>query len=244
MKDLYKLHKKDKVVILTGAGISAESGIKTFRENNGLWEQHKIEEVATPEAYEKNPELVTRFYKARYEGLQTAMPNAAHTAISFLEQQIGDNFTLITQNVDNLHKKAGSQNILAMHGELTKGRCTNCEHIYDNYDHSYQEAICPSCNQLAAIRPNIVWFGEMPLHLEKINALIEEANLFIAIGTSGAVYPAAQFVNLASMSGAVTILINTDPPENSSSFEHHIYGKATKMVPELVNSMIKSLKRQ
>jgi len=229
----------EKVVVLTGAGISAESGLKTFRDNHGLWENHKVEEVATPEAFERNPELVYRFYNQRRQQLlrDGLKANAAHLALAELERKIGKNLTIITQNVDNLHEVAGSKNVLHMHGELLKARCCNSGRVFETQDDFELESSCSCCQPAARIRPHIVWFGEMPLYMQEIQRKLMEADLFIAIGTSGQVYPAAGFVAEAVQYGAHTVELNLEPSSVNRDFEQHIYGPATEIVPEFVRHL-------
>jgi len=182
-----------KIVILTGAGISAESGISTFRDAGGLWENHPIEEVATPEGFARNPALVHRFYNLRRLALKTVEPNAAHIALAKLETELtvkGGQLTLVTQNVDNLHERGGSKSVIHMHGELTSIRCTACGARQKYEGETSTEMPCPNCNT-PALRPDIVWFGEMPFFMHGIEAALEGCDLFVSIGTSGAVYPAA-----------------------------------------------------
>lgn len=226
--------KTPKVVVLTGAGVSAESGLKTFRDNDGLWENHRVEEVATPEAFAANPDLVYRFYNLRRASLLETEPNAAHVALMELEHHLGRNFLLVTQNVDNLHERAGSRQLLHMHGELTKARCTRCNAV-----HKWQQSLdasdtCPSCYSLGSLRPHIVWFGEMPLYLEEIGQALAACDLFVAIGTSGNVYPAAGFYQQAKAYGARTLEINLVPSDNAAGFNEGLYGPASQRVVEFV----------
>jgi len=221
------------VVILTGAGISAESGLATFRGQGGLWEGHRVEEVASPRAFSRDPRCVWRFYNARRTALKAVEPNAAHRALVSLERYIKDgNFTLITQNVDDLHQRAGSRNILPMHGELVKIRCTECNHLEENRDDLDD---FPRCSCGALLRPHIVWFGEMPFYMETIASRMRELDVFIAIGTSGAVYPAAGLVEQAKRSGARTVWINPDEPPFEFSWDEFYRGPAATVVPTLVS---------
>lgn len=233
-----------KVVVLTGAGISAESGLKTFRDNNGLWENHSIEDVATPEGFKRNAELVYRFYNQRRRQLLSpdVKPNKAHLALAKLEHVLADNFTLITQNVDNLHQRAGNKNVLHMHGSLLSARCLasdNCKSIFTDFDHTNQ---CDCCQPSSSIRPDIVWFGEMPKYMQEIDRLLNTADLFVSIGTSGTVYPAAGFVNQANYSGAYSIELNLEPSSGQSEFSEKHYGPATELVSNFVDTLIKGLK--
>lgn len=228
------------IVILTGAGISAESGIKTFRAQDGLWENHKIEEVATPEGFHANPDLVQNFYNKRRRMLQSGevKPNAAHIALGQLEEELDGKVTVITQNIDNLHERGGTQNIIHMHGELLKARCSESGQAIDQTDDIVTGDLCHCCQIPVQMRPHIVWFGEMPLRMGDIYAALEEADLFISIGTSGVVYPAAGFVHDARMHGAHTIEINLEPSAVESEFEEKRYGKASVEVPKLVKELL------
>ncbi|SON48649.1 Sir2 family NAD+-dependent deacetylase [Vibrio tapetis] len=228
------------IVILTGAGISAESGIQTFRAQDGLWENHKIEDVATPEGFHRDPPLVLDFYNQRRKKLQdnSIIPNAAHIALGKLEQQIEGSVTVITQNIDNLHERGGTKNIIHMHGELLKSRCSESNQVIDCSTDINIDDLCHCCQIPAQMRPHIVWFGEMPLRMGDIYSAIEAADLFISIGTSGVVYPAAGFVHDARMHGAHTIEINLEPSAVESEFEERRYGKASIEVPKLVEELL------
>ena len=230
-----------KVVVLTGAGISAESGLKTFRDNNGLWEEHNIEDVATPEGFERDKELVYRFYNQRRRQLLSpeVQPNLAHLALAKLEYALEHNFTLITQNVDNLHQRAGNKNILHMHGSLLSARCLVsdcCSDIFTDLDHSTK---CDCCSPRNSMRPDIVWFGEMPKYMEKIEVLLRDADVFISIGTSGTVYPAAGFVNQANHYGAYSVELNLEPSSGQSEFNEKHYGAASELVGQFVDTLLK-----
>ncbi|WP_339720375.1 Sir2 family NAD+-dependent deacetylase [uncultured Paraglaciecola sp.] len=233
-----------KVVVLTGAGISAESGLKTFRDNNGLWENHSIEEVATPEGFLRNPKLVYRFYNQRRRQLLSpeVKPNKAHLALAKLEDSLGDNFTLITQNVDNLHQRAGNKNVLHMHGSLLSARCVGSEinsPIFIDLDDSNQ---CDCCHPSHPLRPDIVWFGEMPKYMQQIEKTLSQADIFVSIGTSGTVYPAAGFVHIANQSGAHTVELNMEPSSGQNEFAEKHYGPATEIVTKFVNSLQEGFK--
>lgn len=232
-----------RVVILTGAGISAESGLKTFRDNNGLWENHKVEEVATPQAFASNPDLVYRFYNLRRAQLQDehVQPNAAHIALAKLERALGDDVLIVTQNVDNLHERAGTQRILHMHGELLAARCCQSQQVIAWSSSFDASTPCTCCEPSAQLRPDIVWFGEMPMHMNQIILALSKAKLFIAIGTSGQVYPAAGFVQVANDSGADTIEINLEPSAKNSNFNRSIIGLASETVPQYVDELITTL---
>lgn len=230
-----------KIVILTGAGISAESGLSTFRDAGGLWENHRIEDVATPRAYQHNPELVHNFYNARREQLASVdiQPNAAHLALVELEQAFGDDFLLVTQNVDDLHQRAGTQRIIAMHGELRKCRCTGCQKVSVVKKPLSTESVCQFCQRQGSVRPHIVWFEEMPLRMQEIYQALDNCDIFVSIGTSGNVYPAAGFVEIANQAKAETLELNLEPSSQNSAFQKHRQGPATKLVPEWVESLLK-----
>lgn len=232
------IQKETKFVILTGAGISAESGIRTFRDSNGLWENHRIEEVATPEGWKANPQLVWNFYQQRRKQLLEVEPNQGHEALVQLENYF-DNFLLVTQNVDDLHERAGSKNLIHMHGELAKLRCEDCHHVEDMMDdeHLGEEFLtCLHCE--GRLRPHIVWFNEMPMRMAEIEKALSECEVFVAIGTSGHVYPAANFLHIAKRHGAHTIGINLDPPENVYFFDEFFQGKAGEILSHFVQKWI------
>jgi NAD-dependent deacetylase len=229
--------KKTRVAVLTGAGISAESGLSTFRGAGGLWEGYRAEEVATPEAFERDPELVWRFYNARRASLKAVDPNPAHTALTRLEAFLGDEaFTLITQNVDDLHQRAGTKAILPMHGELNKVRCTTCGATTVNLEELEELPRCP-CGGL--LRPHVVWFGEVPFHLDRIAHVLSASELFMVIGTSGWVYPAAGFIYQAKAAGAHTLGINIEAPSDTRLYDEFFQGKAGIVLPHLVDHWIK-----
>ena len=234
-KNFLKNNRNPKIVVLTGAGMSAESGIKTFRDSGGLWENYKVEDVATPEGFYANPDLVYAFYNERRKQAKTCNPNRGHDALVELEQMFPDNFLLITQNVDDLHERAGTKNLLHMHGELFKARCMECNNVFEWYEDLFAEHRCVHCN--GQMRPHIVWFNEMPLFMDEIIFEINQCDLFISIGTSGLVYPAAGFYQLASEKGAHTVEININKTGNL--FSSVIEGPATKATDELL-SVIKS----
>lgn len=221
------------IVVLTGAGVSAESGIKTFRDNNGLWENHRVEDVCTPEAFARNPALVQQFYNARRNQLVSeARPNPAHQALGEFERNFSGDFTLVTQNVDDLHERAGSRNLIHMHGELLKARCAKTGVVMPWTDDITTETLCPCCDQAGRLRPHIVWFGEIPLEMEKIEMALAQCDLFVAIGTSGQVYPAAGFVQMATAYGAHTVELNLEPSVGRNLFSEHHYGPASQTVRE------------
>lgn len=227
-------------VILTGAGISAESGIRTFRDSNGLWESHRIEDVATPDGFSRNPELVHTFYNARRKQLQdpSVQPNPAHHAIARLQQALSDKVLLVTQNVDDLHERAGSEQVLHMHGELLKLRCEACHSLVNWSDDACGTTACTVCDRDGMMRPHIVWFGEMPFELDRIYHAIERCDVFVAIGTSGTVYPAAGFVAHARNSGAHTIEMNVECSGVTSGFAEHRSGLAGQLVPIWVDEVL------
>ena len=218
------------IVILTGAGISAESGLATFRDLGGIWSTIRLEDVATPEAFRRDPAHVHAFYNARRAQLSEVEPNAAHHALARLEQEYPGDVLLVTQNVDDLHDRAGSHP-LHMHGELRRARCTTCGDTPDWTADLSTTTPCPSC-AAATLRPDIVWFGEMPVHMEQIGAALGECAVFVSIGTSGAVYPAAGFVEEAAH--AHTVELNLEPSAGSYRFKERIHGPATVIVPAWV----------
>ncbi|WP_332397768.1 Sir2 family NAD+-dependent deacetylase [Vibrio metschnikovii] len=228
------------IVVLTGAGISAESGIQTFRAQDGLWENHRIEDVATPEGFARDPDLVQDFYNQRRRtlGSPEIQPNAAHLALGELERQLNGSVTIITQNIDDLHERGGSQNIIHMHGELFKARCSMSNQVVEQKGDLLTGEQCHCCQIPQQMRPHIVWFGEMPLRMGDIYSALEKADLFVSIGTSGVVYPAAGFVHDARMHGAHTIEINLEPSAIESEFAEKRYGKATLEVPRLVKELL------
>ena len=229
-----------KIVVLTGAGISAESGIKTFRDTNGLWEDHDINEVASPVGFQKDPELVYRFYNIRRRQASSCKPNAAHLALVELESLLGDNSFLVTQNVDSLHDLAGSKRLCHMHGELIKARCVKCEKIYYWPNNLDVHNCCVACE--GTLRPHIVWFGEIPFHMKETTSLVAQCDIFVAIGTSGQVYPAAGLVRLAEESGAYTLEINQQ--DTGSGFDDVLEGLATKCVPEFVAAVKSAISKK
>jgi NAD-dependent deacetylase len=228
------------IVILTGAGVSAESGVATFRGAGGLWEGHRIEDVASPEGFVRNPSLVQKFYNLRRVALRTVEPNAAHHAIARLQREYAKGrVTLITQNVDDLHERGGSIDVIHMHGELLKIRCTHCHAAHTWHDDVTSELACPSCATAGRLRPDIVWFGEMPYHMDHIYDVLAAARVFVAIGTSGKVYPAAGFVMEAARFGARTIEFNLEPSDVSDAFSEHRIGPAGSLVPAWVDEMLR-----
>jgi NAD-dependent deacetylase len=225
------------IVILTGAGISAESGIDTFRGGGGLWEQHRVEDVATPEAFARDPELVLRFYDMRREAIQTKQPNPAHFALARLDAEWPGDLLIVTQNVDDLHERAGASRVLHMHGEHLNAWCTACDVRSPWREPLLDRPRCPACGA-RALRPDVVWFGEMPYRMDEIYAALREADLFVSIGTSGAVYPAAGFVRDARELGARTLELNLERSEGSAWFDESRLGPAGALVPEWVEEML------
>ncbi len=240
------------ITILTGAGISAESGLKTFRASDGLWEGHRVEDVATPEAFARNAAMVHQFYNERRRGLLdvAVKPNPAHEALARLEREwpgVGKGQVwVVTQNIDDLHERAGSKNLIHMHGELLKMFCANCARgtAYENAekmtieDDLNEGASCQRCKMAGGLRPDIVWFGEMPYQMDKIQEVLEDTDLFISIGTSGNVYPAAGFVSQAQFYGALTAEINLEPSLNARNFHDGLYGPASEKVPAFVSVLL------
>ncbi|WP_394648258.1 NAD-dependent deacylase [uncultured Sphingomonas sp.] len=233
---IYILHMRN-IVILTGAGISAESGIATFRGPGGLWEGHRVEDVCTPEALARDAALVHRFYDLRRAALETVVPNAAHQALARLDREWAGELLIVTQNVDDLHERAGARRMLHMHGELRSALCANCEERRSWAGTLPPGSVCPACGA-AALRPDIVFFGEMPYQMERIEAALAQADLFVSIGTSGAVYPAAGFVRLASHYGAATLELNLERSEGSAWFEETRLGPAGVLVPAWVDAVL------
>ena len=226
------------LVILTGAGISAESGLPTFRASDGLWEGHRVEDVATPGAFARQPSLVHQFYNQRRAALATVKPNAAHEALARLEKEWPGDFLLVTQNVDDLHDRAGSRKLLHMHGELLSALCTFCSQTSPWNGDMSDESVCPRCQRPGGVRPDIVWFGEIPYHMQAILSALQQGGTFIAIGTSGHVYPAAGFVETAASVGARTIEVNLAATAASSAFAERRTGPATEAVPPLVEELL------
>jgi len=237
--------KYKSIVVLTGAGISAESGIQTFRASDGLWENHRVEDVASPEGFARDPDLVQSFYNQRRRLLISPdiQPNAAHKALADLERymdQNGRDFMLVTQNIDDLHERGGSKNLRHMHGELLKVRCQSCESVTEMRSDVSNDSVCHNCGTTGTLRPHIVWFGEMPFYMDEIYEALARCDLFLSIGTSGHVYPAAGFVEVANNSGAETIEINLEPSAVHSSFDRSIQGKAGQALPSFVELLLHS----
>lgn len=226
-----------RIVILTGAGISAESGIDTFRSAGGLWEQHRVDDVATPEGFARDPGLVLGFYDMRREALARVEPNAAHMALARLEREFSGDLLLVTQNVDDLHERGGSARVLHMHGELKSALCTSCETRSRWERTMLDRPPCPVC-RAPTLRPDVVWFGEMPYQMGRIYQAIEACDLFVSIGTSGAVYPAAGFVQEARAAGGHTLELNLDPSDGSHLFHESRHGPASVLVPAWVDQLL------
>lgn len=230
-----------RIFVLTGAGVSAESGLSTFRDKDGLWTRFPIEEVATIEGYERDPRRVLEFYNLRRGNLANAKPNAAHVALAQLEAvwvERGGEVTICTQNVDDLHEQAGSRRVIHMHGELRKTRCHDCGHVTLANGELTVELGCMACGRIGGLRPHVVWFGEMPLEMDAIYDALAAADVFAAIGTSGAVYPAAGFVAAAREAGIPTVEMNLEPSDNAHLFDAARYGKASETAPAWVAEMI------
>ncbi len=232
------MEKVQNIVILTGAGVSAESGIDTFRDAGGLWEQHRVEDVATPEAFARDPDLVLRFYDMRRAAIQTKEPNAAHRALARLDAEWPGELTIVTQNVDDLHERAGAKRLIHMHGEHLNAWCTACDMRTAWTGPLLDRPACPACGAGGTLRPDIVWFGEMPYRMDEIYHALTQADLFVSIGTSGAVYPAAGFVREARQSGALTLELNMEPSQGSYWFAEARHGPATRLVPEWVEEVL------
>jgi NAD-dependent deacetylase len=230
-----------KIVALTGAGISAESGLGTFRDKGGLWSRFDPMKLATPEAFARDPEQVNDFYNLRRRNVLDAQPNPAHFALARLEAALaerGGQLTLVTQNIDDLHERAGARRVIHMHGELLKARCTRCEAVSPWRQDLTVSDPCPICERSGKMRPHVVWFGEIPLEMDAIQSALRSADLFVAIGTSGAVYPAAGFVAEAGALGIATCEINLEPSDNAELFGERRYGRASEVVPAWVEEVM------
>jgi NAD-dependent deacetylase len=237
-----RTHLPDKasIVILTGAGISAESGLETFRGAGGLWCGHKVEDVATPEAFARNPDMVHEFYNMRRQGLlkPEINPNPAHRALAELEEKWPGDVLVVTQNIDDLHERAGTKNLIHMHGEVLKAFCHFCRTGLECRNDLSTAMACAACSKKGGVRPDIVWFGEMPYQMERIFEALANCDLFLSIGTSGNVYPAAGFVNEALRHGALTAELNLEPSLNASVFHESLTGPASITVPDFVRSVL------
>ena len=225
------------IVILTGAGISAESGLRTFRADDGLWEDHRVEDVASPQGFRCDPELVQRFYDARRENVIAAQPNPAHAALARLDEAWEGELLIVTQNIDDLHERAGARRVLHMHGEALSAWCLACDARHRWTGTLLEGPPCPACGE-AALRPDIVWFGEMPYGMDEIFAALARADLFVSIGTSGAVYPAAGFVQQAKSARARTLELNLERSQGSAWFDETRLGPASELVPAWVEEML------
>ncbi len=234
------MKKFGKILVLSGAGISEESGIQTFRGSNGMWNNHRIEDVASPKAFIRNPNLVHEFYNIRRSNLlsDSVAPNSAHSFLAKIEEEYKDNFYIITQNVDDLHERAGNKNVIHMHGELLKVICTKCKEKSECRTEIGIASYCPSCGENNSLRPDIVWFGEMPKDLDRCYDLLKKCDLFISVGTSGVVHPAASFVNRVS-SMCTKVEVNLKKSEISEYFDLHFYGPASIKVEEAFNELLK-----
>ncbi|MCB0781464.1 MAG: NAD-dependent deacylase [Flavobacteriales bacterium] len=231
------MRPRERIVVFTGAGVSAESGLRTFRDGDGLWEEHRLENVATPGAWQRDPELVLRFYDERRAHVRRAVPNAAHLAIASLQDHF--EVDVVTQNIDDLHERGGSANLIHMHGELLKARCLDTGEAIDWREDITLQTPSPVTGNPGRLRPHVVWFGEMPLHMERVTASLQSCALFLAIGTSGLVYPAAGFVALVRDRGrAHTIELNLEPSAVRSDFAEARHGPAGTTVPALVDELL------
>ncbi|MET0813339.1 MAG: NAD-dependent deacylase [Microbacterium sp.] len=226
-----------RIVVLTGAGISAESGVATFRDAGGLWEGHSVEDVATPEGFARDPDTVLRFYDERRRAVASVDPNAAHHALARLEAAIGDDLLVVTQNVDDLHERAGTQRLVHMHGELGRALCTACATRPTWAADLLDRPACPRCGE-RTLRPDVVWFGEMPYDLDRIERAVIDCDVFVSIGTSGEVYPAAGYVALAAAFGARTVELNLVPSDAAVPFDDVRPGRASEIVPAWADEVL------
>ena len=232
------------IVVLTGAGLSAESGLSTFRDKGGIWSKYDYRDVATPEGFARNPTLVHDFYNQRRRGHEGIAPNAAHVALARLEQEFAGKVVVVTQNIDALHEAAGSKNLIHMHGELLKALCASCGERRPCLEDLSLASHCPACGKSGGMRPDVVWFGEVPYHMARIDEHLAAADLFVSIGTSGNVHPAAGFVAEAHAHGAHTVELNLEPSEGASFFAESIHGPATKIVPAYVDKLLAGQRRK
>ena len=231
------------IAILTGAGISKESGLDTFRDEGGIWSQVRLEDVATPEAFARNPALVHEFYNRRRAGLldPAIQPNDAHRALARLERDWPGAVLLVTQNIDDLHERAGSTELLHMHGELLKGVCAFCGDVTEQRGDLSVDTVCAACSRAGGMRPNVVWFGETPFFMADIEIALKHCGVFVSVGTSGSVYPAAGFVHMADMAGCPRkVELNLEPSEGATVFDETVYGPATEIVPAFVDSLLEN----
>lgn len=239
-----KLDRNASIVILTGAGISKESGLDTFRDEGGVWSKVRIEDVATPEAFAASPDRVHEFYNMRRAGVldENLSPNAAHVALAELEKNWPGMVLVVTQNVDDLHERGGTQNLIHMHGEMLKSRCTSCGYISECREDLSVGSRCAGCGASGTVRPHIVWFGEMPMRMDDIHEALSHAGLFISIGTSGSVYPAAGFVDVVRVAGTgQTVELNLEPSSGATHFDDAFYGPATEVVPAFVSALLENV---
>jgi NAD-dependent deacetylase len=229
------LTQYDRLFVLSGAGVSAESGLATFRGSGGLWNGYRVDQVATPEAWHADPELVWRFYSMRRRDALTAQPNAAHLALAKIERDLGDRFYLCTQNVDDLHERAGSLRVHHMHGSLFRSRCVRCEMPFPDQNLYETRKDLPLCRECGApVRPHIVWFGEIPLDMDGIYHELNRATRLLVVGTSGSVYPAAGFVHIANQRGIRTVYVGPEEPLNADAFDEIVLGTATEILPPML----------
>lgn len=230
--------KYKNIFILTGAGISAESGLSTFRSANGLWNNHRVEDVASIEGFERNPALVHDFYNNLKLEIIEKKPNLAHMAITELQNKISAEVNVITQNVDTLHEKAGNKNVYHIHGQINQAVCLNCGHVLETWGEVDTETICHQCNVMGMMKPNIVFFGENLLCMDEVERLLRKCDLFVSIGTSGVVFPAASFVQTAKYYGAETMEFTLETTANNYLFDKHFYGKAGETFPKFVDELL------
>ena len=232
----------ERIVVLTGAGISAESGLDTFRDEGGLWSQVDLEDVATPDGYARDPDYVLDFHNKLRAGLRRVEPNAAHVALAELERRHAGEVLVVTQNVDDLHERAGTGNLIHMHGELLKIRCESCSTVRAETGDVTTDSVCDACGQTGQLRPHVVWFYEMPMGMDAINQALARCDLFLSIGTSGNVYPAAGFVaDVRSAGRAHTVELNLEPSEGASLFAERIHGPASEVVPAEVSKLLNEI---
>lgn len=229
------------IVVLTGAGISEESGVSTFRGNGGLWENERIEEVCRPEALKQNPLKVLSFYNHRRRQLMHSnfKPNKAHLALKALEEKLGNRLTIITQNIDNLHELAGSSHVIHVHGSINQNLCSQCSHVYESEEDISYPNVCPKCNTPNSVRPNVVFFKEQLQHVVAIEKALNKCQLIISIGSSGVVYPVAYYPSIVQDNGALSICLNKEVPANDAYFNHILTGNASTLVPEVVNWILR-----
>lgn len=233
--------KYNRILFLTGAGISAESGLSTFRNEDGLWNKHRVEDVATIEAYYRNQDYVHDFYNNMKPELWNTKPNNAHLAITKLQQKYPAEINIVTQNVDTLHEKAKSKNVYHIHGQINQAVCMNCGHVIETWGDVSSETACDNCHIIGMMKPNIVFFGENLLYMDRVEELLRTSDLFVSVGTSGLVFPAAGFVQTAKYYGADTVEINLEPTSNNIYFDRHIMGKAGIMLPKFVDDLLNNV---